>query len=385
MSRFVELDPGDYALPEPFMCRVLSPALVVYLDHVRENLRRMIDYLGGDVDRWRPHVKTLKIPAVYAELLRAGVRRFKCATTREADHLARVLADEGVGDGDILVAYPLVGPALRRLGAIAEAHGETRFAVLCEDPEAVVSIPRGVDLFVDVNPGMNRTGLELDEQQTILEVARRAGDRFRGVHYYDGQFQGDGTFERRQAIFRCYDALVGLVHFLNRRGVSVGEIVTSGTPAFLHALLYPGFADVTPSVHRVSPGTVVYHDLRSERENPDLDLVPAAVVFTRIVSRPRADLATCDAGSKSIAAEAGDPCAFVLGHPELEPLTPSEEHLPLRAATGSSPPPRGTELLLVPRHVCPTINLAEQAILVEAAEVRDVASVSARAHDLLVE
>jgi D-serine deaminase-like pyridoxal phosphate-dependent protein len=92
---------------------------------------------------------------------------------------------------------------------------------------------------------------------------------------------------------------------------------------------------------------------------------------------------TCDAGSKSIAAEAGDPCAFVLGHPELVPLRPSEEHLPLSVRSGPLPP-RGTELLLVPRHVCPTVNLAEQAILVENGEVREIAPVSARAHDLLL-
>ena len=118
--------------------------------------------------------------------------------------------------------------------------------------------------------------------------------------------------------------------------------------------------------------------------NPLLDLRPAALVFSRIVSHPRHDIATCDAGSKSIAAELGDPCAFVLGHPELLALTPSEEHLPFRVRSGSAPR-RGTELLLVPRHVCPTVNLAEQAILIEGGDVIEVVPVSARAHDLLLD
>jgi D-serine deaminase-like pyridoxal phosphate-dependent protein len=101
-----------------------------------------------------------------------------------------------------------------------------------------------------------------------------------------------------------------------------------------------------------------------------------------VVSHPLADRVTADAGSKSIAAEAGDPCAFALGHPGLEALTPSEEHLPFAVRSGQRPP-RGTELYLVPRHVCPTVNLAEQALLVDGENIV-VSRVRARAHDLLV-
>jgi D-serine deaminase-like pyridoxal phosphate-dependent protein len=108
--------------------------------------------------------------------------------------------------------------------------------------------------------------------------------------------------------------------------------------------------------------------------------VPAALVLTRVVSHTARDIATCDAGSKSIAAEAGVPCAFVLGDASLEALLPSEEHLPLRAS--GERPPRGATLLLVPVHVCPTVNLAEQAVLVEAGVAPRIVPVAARAHEL---
>ncbi len=137
-------------------------------------------------------------------------------------------------------------------------------------------------------------------------------------------------------------------------------------------------------LHRVSPGTVVYHDLRYEQQIEDLELSPAAMVLTRVVSHPTAGIVTCDAGSKAIAAEAGDPCAYVLGYPGLEALQPSEEHLPLRVRAGARPP-RGAPLLLIPRHVCPTVNLAEQAILVEDGRLREVVPVRARAHELLAD
>ena len=71
----------------------------------------------------------------------------------------------------------------------------------------------------------------------------------------------------------------------------------------------------------------------------------------------------------------------MIGHPGYAALAPSEEHLPLRVTSGSLPP-RGTLLHLVPRHVCPTVNLAEEAILVEDRRVHSIVPVSARAHEL---
>ncbi len=82
--RLDHLEPAPYERPESLRSHLLSPALVVYLDRVRENVRTMLAALGGDPDRWRPHTKTTKLAPVFAELIAAGVRAFKCATTREA-------------------------------------------------------------------------------------------------------------------------------------------------------------------------------------------------------------------------------------------------------------------------------------------------------------
>ena len=379
-ERFLALDPGRYALSEAELERVLTPALVVHLDLVRENVARVIALLGS-AGRWRPHVKTTKIPVVQAELARAGVRHFKCATTREARVLLATLAAEGIAEPDLLLAHPLVGPALRELARLAQEYPRARISALCEEEERVASIPRALSIFVDVDPGMHRTGVDPEDRGTIGRIARAAGERFRGIHWYDGHLHGPAR-ERRAQAFASYEEVRALLDWLERQGTSAGELVTSGTPTFHAALEFPGFAELGGAAHRVSPGTVVYHDLRSELENPELGLVPAALVLARVVSHPRANVVTADAGSKSIAAEAGDPCAFALGMPELVAQRPSEEHLPLRVAAGPLPA-RGTPLHLVPRHVCPTVNLAEEALLVERGRVRGSAPVAARAHDLL--
>ena len=110
-------------------------------------------------------------------------------------------------------------------------------------------------------------------------------------------------------------------------------------------------------------------------------LEPAAVVLTRIISRPTAGIATCDAGSKTIAAEMGDPCAIVIGHPELTAMKPSEEHLPFLIESGPGPA-RGDLLLLIPRHVCPTVNLAQEAILLNADGSTRIVPVAAAGHEV---
>lgn len=379
---FETLDPSDYALPDGLAERVQTPALVVHLDLVRANVARVVALCGGAPSRWRPHVKSSKIPRVQAELARAGVRHFKCATTRELAVLLATLAREGVEDADVLLAHPLVGPGLARVGQIAARHPRARVAVLCEVPEALAEVPDGVGVFVDLNPGMDRTGIPLADDARVRATLRAAGERLAGVHFYDGHLHQADPAARRAAVHAGYAALADALDALEREGPPVREVITAGTPALLDALAFEGLAR-DGRAHRVSPGTVVYHDLRSEEETPALGLRPAALVLARVVSRPGPGRVTCDAGSKSIAAEAGDPCAVVLGRPELVAARPSEEHLPLDGPAHALPA-RGELLQLVPRHVCPTVNLAEEALILERGAPPEVAPVSARAHELLL-
>jgi D-serine deaminase-like pyridoxal phosphate-dependent protein len=373
-------DRSEYHLPENVRIRTLSPALVIFLQHVRWNLRCLLDRVAGQAQRWRPHVKTAKLACVLREYLRVGIRQFKCATTREAAGLLAELRE--VGGGDLLVAYPHRGPALQELQQLARTYPESQLSVLCEDVQLCAELPAELSVFVDLNPGMNRTGLPLAEVATLEAIAGSVGERFRGLHFYEGHLHDECLQTRQAQAFELYEVLLKLRESLLQKGLAVAELVTSGTPAFDHALNFPGFQELGETRHTVSPGTVVYHDVRSAELIPQIPLKPAALVFARVVSHPAADLITCDAGSKSVAAEQGDPCVAALFHSELLALTPSEEHLPFRVTEGPRPA-RGTELLLVPRHVCPTVNLAEQAWVIDPdSDEVSIQEVTARAHDL---
>ena len=160
------------------------------------------------------------------------------------------------------------------------------------------------------------------------------------------------------------------------------DLVTAGTPALLPSLAHAGLRD--SGRHRVSAGTVVLSDTRAEAQCP-LGLRPAAVVASRVVSTPLPRQFTLDAGVKALAADAGHPMCAVLGHEGFEPLIPSEEHLPVAVREPSDRPTKGDVFYLVPKHVCPTVNLAESALLVEENGAFSELPIEARAHPLFLD
>ncbi|MFN8003130.1 MAG: hypothetical protein U0X75_19185 [Acidobacteriota bacterium] len=103
--------------------------------------------------------------------------------------------------------------------------------------------------------------------------------------------------------------------------------------------------------------------------------------MSAVVSHPAAQRVTCDAGHKAVSADAGIPTCSVLGHSELQPHKPSEEHLPIDVPAGATLPAVGEYLYLVPRHVCPTVNNFDYALLVENGKITGVERVTARGRE----
>jgi D-serine deaminase-like pyridoxal phosphate-dependent protein len=324
-------------------------------------------------------VKTAKLGCVMRMLVDAGVHQFKCATSLELSVACQA------GAQDILVAYPLIGANAERVRQIVDNHRSVAISVLVEN-EAQIAQWRGstAGLFVDVNPGMNRTGVPQDDTNAILRLCQSiaaSGLRFRGLHDYDGHLAKYAMAERCVEAHRGYDRLMRIVDTLATVAIEVPEVITAGTPAFPCSLSFTPFS-TAPFVHRVSPGTVVYCDTTSLAQLPlEYGYLPAVAVMTRVVSHPAAGMITCDAGHKSVSADAGVPTCMVLGHPELEPLVPSEEHLPMRVADGAAAPAIGELLVLVPRHVCTTVNNFDHALIVRGGNLIAVEPVSARGRE----
>jgi D-serine deaminase-like pyridoxal phosphate-dependent protein len=360
---------------------LLTPALLIYPAALDANIAVTLGLLGGDARRWRPHVKTAKLAWVMRRLLDRGVRHFKCATTGE---LATLCA---LGAPDVLLAFPVVGANARRAAQLAVRHPATRVSVLIDDP-AQIAAWRGapVGLFLDLNPGMDRTGAEAlaETAAGLARAVEGAGLPLAGLHWYDGHVGGFAAGERAAGAHRGYERLLAIVAAVEAAGVPVPEVITSGTPALPHALSYAPLA-AAGFAHRVSPGTIVYGDLTSLSELPaEWGYRPAALVLSAVVSRPRPGRVTCDAGHKVVSADAGVPTCAVLGRPGWAPARPSEEHLPIDLPAGEAAPAIGAQLYLLPRHICPTVNNFDAAALVEGGALSGIEPVTARGHELRV-
>ena len=134
---------------------VLTPALVIYPEILASNLERTLALLDGDPTRWRVHIKTAKLGYTLRLLVKRGIHNFKCATTLE------LLTACECGAEDVLLAYPSVGANARRVQELAAQFPRVRVSVLAENDEQVRHWRESrVGVFLDINPGLHRTGIE---------------------------------------------------------------------------------------------------------------------------------------------------------------------------------------------------------------------------------
>jgi D-threonine aldolase len=336
-----------------------TPALVFYEDKIRENIARIGQMLGGYV-RLRPHLKTHKCREVLRMQMAAGVDRVKCATLKEVE----LAASEGIRE--VLLAYPIVGPLARKAAALQKRYPHLVLDVLADDPRQVPALSNasrseGVELgvMVDVNSGMNRTGLSGAAANDLIRmILRTPGVRFAGLHTY-GSPPAQGSPEEREQIYRqAIQTAVDTRRALESAGVRVPRLVAGCSPDFLVAAKMDG-------VDEVSPGTWIFWDKGYD------DLMPgrflsAALVLGRVISRPTATLFTVDAGYKSVSADPPLPHAHFPSVPGATAVGRWEEHLLVRLDAPSSEPSVGTPVYIVPVHVCSTVNLWDDAVVVNA-------------------
>jgi len=339
-----------------------SPALVLYPGRIAENIKQMLDIIGN-VDRLRPHVKTYKMAEVVDLQMAQGISKFKCATIAEAEMLARA------GAPDVLLAYQPVGPKINRLKTLIYSFPKTRFSALVDNINIAGSIGKAfdgaagpVEVYLDLDVGMHRTGIQSD--QNALKLFAFCLDNHGlnpiGLHIYDGHLRQSDLDERTQACDQSFRPVQDLADQIKEQFSVDLDLVAGGTPTFpVHARR----DHVT-----CSPGTCLLWDWGYQHILPDLDFDCAALVISRIVSKPGPNLVCTDLGHKSIAAENPHPRVHFLNLPSAKAVSQSEEHLVLEIED-----PSGLEvgdvLYGVPYHICPTCALYEEAYIVDSKEV----------------
>jgi D-serine deaminase-like pyridoxal phosphate-dependent protein len=356
---------------------VPSPALLIYPDRVEGNVRRMIATAGG-VERLRPHMKTHKMPEMIRLQLASGIAKFKCATIAEAEMTA------ACGAKDVLLAYQPVGPNAVRTLQLVQQYPQTSFAALSDDEGALrhlSAVFSGSDatlsVLLDVDCGQHRCGVEAGPAAIALYriIGSLPGLKAGGLHAYDGHIHDTDLVVRTKNCETAFAPVMKLRGELQSAGLAVPRLVAGGTPTFpLHAKR----ADV-----ECSPGTCVFWDFGYADKLPDMDFLVAALVLTRVVSKPGGNRLCLDLGHKSIASENPHPRVRLLGLEDGQFVTHSEEHLVVETPRAEEFKV-GDELYGIPRHICPTVALYSEAVVVRGGRAVERWKVTARERRLTI-
>ncbi len=324
---------------------VATPCFVIIEDNVRHNLARTAEACGG-MQRLMPHVKTHRAPWIVELLLAQGVTAFKCATVAEVE---MVLA---AGAKQVTWAYPT--PNSFNIQRFIDGARQYPDAVLTGmlDSERGLEVwrtelqgaPENVLLWVDLDPGLGRTGIAMDESALKLARSVYKLGRFAGFHVYDGHVSGDRN-ERREKVVETAEIVRTLK---SRLGEKIKcEIIAGGSYTFD---LWP--RDLT---QYVSPGSWTYSSAQHDIELADLDWRPAAFVLATVISVHN-NTATLDAGSKAISPD--KPMAERFRWDGRIVLM-NEEHVIVESASLRV----GDRVMLMPQHACTTAYLYDRALV----------------------
>jgi len=356
---------------------VASPALLLYPDRIAENIRRMVR-IAGDAGKLRPHLKTHKLAEVVRMQSEAGIKKFKCATIAEAEMAA------GAGTPDVLLAYPAVGPNVGRLFALSRKFPATKFSCVADNAPAIEALSKAfgtgggaIEVLLDIDCGQHRTGIAPgpNAEELYRSISASPGLRPGGLHVYDGHIQEPDLAARTAQCDAAFAAVKAFHRRLSDAGLPVPRVVAGGTPTFpLHA---------RNGDFECSPGTTVLWDFSYSDKFNDLDFLHAAVVLTRVVSKPDAGRLCLDVGHKAIAAENPHPRIRFLNLPGASAVSHSEEHLVVETARAGEFAV-GDCLYGLPRHVCPTVALYSEAAVVRNGRAGEYWRITARERRLTV-
>lgn len=354
-----------------------TPALVFYPSRMEENIL-LLKSMIKDISLLRPHIKTHKTREATLMMMKAGIMKFKCATIAEAEMLGTCLAP------DVLLAYQPVGPKISRFISLIKKYPTTKYSCLVDNFDSASKISSAalerkmvIPVYIDLNVGMGRTGITPD---------RRALDLFSlcyllyginpvGFHFYDGHIRQKNINDRAK---KCKPILIKVekLRVSLQKGSVKPLLICGGSPTF------PIYAKLNDM--ECSPGTFILWDAGYQKSLPEQHFSCAAIVLTRIISKPAKNKICVDLGYKSIASENDlqNRITF-LNAPDLKIIIHSEEHMVLE----TKPHHKwqvGDLLYGLPEHICPTCALYESACVSTAGEIQKSWKIVARDRKLTV-
>ena len=330
-----------------------TPFLAVYEERMLFNIQRLIDSVDGDTQRLRPHIKTHKIGEILTLFKTFKIDKVKCATIAEAELSAMNPIS------DVLLSYQPAGLKQQRWIQLIQKYPNTHFSTIVDNLEIAKQLADlanennlTLNIYLDINTGMNRTGIAIDDNWEDLAKAilQLPSLHFLGLHIYDGHLKG--TIEQRnQEAKHSFDQISNRLSTLQLEFKHNLKIVAGGSNTF------PFYA--TTKDVECSPGTFIFWDANYQTHLPEQEFKHAAVIVGTIISKPTSKTVCIDIGYKSVSSENPlEKRLVILNDENLIPIAHSEEHLVLENK-GEKNYVIGETIYALPYHVCPTCALYE--------------------------
>ena len=349
---------NDFCMPEGIE-KCVSPSLLVDAEVVTGNIQQMLSTVRGDASRLRPHVKTHKMADVIRMQVASGIKKFKAATLNEANMIAQN------GGEDVLLAYQPIGPNISLLAELIQNHPNIKFAAIVDHEDVANQLASSMQnaklnlhVRIDVDCGMHRTGIPFGKSLNALRalIDQKDGLEYEGLHIYDGHLHQPDTDTRR----RETEGIISQVVTYDK-DYTAGAVVGGGSPTFQFWAANTSW--------ECSPGTTLFWDMGYSTAFPEMPYEIAAALLTRVISKPGKDMFCVDCGYKAIASEMPlESRLTILGLDDVKIISHSEEHMVL-ASPKANNLRLGQPLLTLPRHICPTIALHENAAIIRNGKV----------------
>ena len=335
-----------------------TPAAVVDLDAMEDNIRRLAEYCKKHGLKQRPHTKTHKIPAIAHMQVEAGAVGITVAKVGEAE----VMAAGGLKD--IFIAYPVVGDS--KQGRAARLACQIRLSAALDSTKVAEGLSRhavaeGSTIYtlVDVDSGFGRTGVSTPEAAVELAkvVAGLPGLEFEGIMLFPGHVWRD--IERREEIAISEGhIIVRTLELLRTEGLEARTVSSSGTPTAFYCHEVEG-------LNEVRAGTYAFYDAKSVGGGLCTWEECALSVVVTVVSAPDPGRVIVDGGSKTFSSDQEKSGKFggfgqVREYPGVCIDWMSEEHGVLNVEAADHVFEPGERLTVIPNHACTTVNLHDE-------------------------
>lgn len=358
------MNPTELKIGAPILS-LSTPVAVIDETVLAGNIARVQSYMNEHGLKFRPHIKTHKITAIAAAQMKAGAVGINCQKVTEAEVFAKA------GFEDILITYNMIGSQkLDRLSALNDLI--SALAVVADNNVTVDGLSahfsklKPLTVLVECDTGGGRCGVQTPEQAALLgeRIANSTGLVFGGLM----------TYPKADSAVAVEAFLSEAIALLAARGIDCPVVTNGGTPSLFDAHLVPSATE-----HRA--GTYVYND-RSMIRAGHCDVTQCAMhVLVTVVSRPTADRAIIDAGSKGLTSDllGFSDFGLIVDYPEARIVGLSEEHGTVDLSNCSGPRPEiGDVLRVIPNHTCVVSNLQDEMVFHRDGVITRVEAVAAR-------